>query len=145
MQPDCDEAFAKHHQLRSHLCTAHAPPGTKPYQCSHEGCTKSFSTNQHLRTHLRVHNGKRQFSYLCIAFFINLTQISDIHACKLHVSPHPTAPQFSIRHGLLCNTTSVLPTRLRVHIPRVTAEVLHHRRGSVPTKSFINSETRRHS
>ncbi|KAF8995512.1 hypothetical protein BDQ17DRAFT_1311014 [Cyathus striatus] len=58
----CNEAFAKHHQLRSHFCTAHAPPGTKPYRCDHDGCTKSFDTNQHLRAHLKTHDSKR---YLC--------------------------------------------------------------------------------
>lgn len=47
----------KHHQLREHLCTAHAPPGTKPYMCEHSGCTKSFSTNQKLRTHMKIHDG----------------------------------------------------------------------------------------
>lgn len=36
----------------------HALPGTKPYQCEHQGCTQSFSTNQHLRTHTKVHNGE---------------------------------------------------------------------------------------
>ncbi|KAJ7647532.1 transcription factor iiia [Roridomyces roridus] len=61
-ETDCPEAFAKHHQLRTHKCTVHAPPGTKPYQCDHEGCTQSFSTNQHLRTHSKVHNEKR---YTC--------------------------------------------------------------------------------
>jgi len=59
---NCLEAFAKHHQLRAHKCTVHAAPGTKPFQCEHEGCTQSFATNQHLRTHSRVHNEKR---YTC--------------------------------------------------------------------------------
>ncbi|KAJ3733838.1 hypothetical protein DFJ43DRAFT_994538 [Lentinula guzmanii] len=62
-EPDCNEDFAKHHQLRSHICSVHSPSGTKPYPCSHEGCTKSFDTSQHLRTHLRVHNDKR---YTCV-------------------------------------------------------------------------------
>ncbi|KAK7045678.1 hypothetical protein VNI00_007511 [Paramarasmius palmivorus] len=61
-EPECDEVFSKHHQLRTHKCTVHAPPGTKPYQCAHPGCTQSFSTNQHLRTHQKVHNDKR---YTC--------------------------------------------------------------------------------
>ncbi|THV06098.1 hypothetical protein K435DRAFT_816192 [Dendrothele bispora CBS 962.96] len=62
-EPDCMEVFAKHHQLRTHICTVHAPPGTKPYRCEHEGCDKSFSMNQHLRTHMKVHNEKR---YTCV-------------------------------------------------------------------------------
>ncbi|PPQ89706.1 hypothetical protein CVT25_014107 [Psilocybe cyanescens] len=60
---DCLEAFSKHHLLRAHICSEHAPPGTKPYRCSHEGCTKSFDTNQHLRTHQKTHDDKR---YTCV-------------------------------------------------------------------------------
>ncbi|KAF4598500.1 Strongly-conserved Zn-finger binding protein (TFIIIA) [Pleurotus pulmonarius] len=59
---DCEEAFAKHHQLRTHMCTVHAPPGTKPYQCTQAGCSKSFSTNQKLRAHTKTHDDKR---YMC--------------------------------------------------------------------------------
>jgi general transcription factor IIIA len=54
---DCYEAFFKHHQLRSHIATAHSPPGTKSYICSHDGCIKSFSTNQKLKAHAKVHEG----------------------------------------------------------------------------------------
>jgi len=57
----CDEAFAKHHQLRAHICASHAPPGTKPYHCEHEGCLKSFNTNQHLRAHQKTHDGVLSF------------------------------------------------------------------------------------
>ena len=53
----CSAAFLKHHQLRGHMASEHAPPGTKPYRCNHEDCTKSFSTNQKLRAHLKVHEG----------------------------------------------------------------------------------------
>lgn len=53
----------KHHHLRTHMCTVHAPPGTKPFQCTHQGCTKSFDTKQHLHTHSKVHDDKR---YTCV-------------------------------------------------------------------------------
>ncbi|EIW78739.1 hypothetical protein CONPUDRAFT_60762 [Coniophora puteana RWD-64-598 SS2] len=62
LEPGCDEAFSKHHQLRSHVCDVHAPPGTKPYQCDHPSCSKSFSTNQKLRSHLKMHDDRR---YTC--------------------------------------------------------------------------------
>jgi general transcription factor IIIA len=57
LEADCDESFAKQYQLRNHICTAHAPAGTKPYICTHPGCTKSFSTNQKLNAHSKVHEG----------------------------------------------------------------------------------------
>lgn len=53
----CDAAFSKHHQLRHHICTVHSPPGTKPYRCEHDGCVKSFATNQKLRAHMKTHDG----------------------------------------------------------------------------------------
>ena len=53
----CAAEFLKHHQLRAHMASEHAPYGTKPYQCDHGDCTKSFSTNQKLRAHLKVHEG----------------------------------------------------------------------------------------
>lgn len=65
-EDSCDEAFAKHHQLRAHICTSHAPPGTKPYRCDHGGCTRSFSTNQKLRTHSKVHDGN---AFILLAAF----------------------------------------------------------------------------
>ncbi|KAF5383468.1 hypothetical protein D9757_006185 [Collybiopsis confluens] len=34
---DCDKNFAKHHQLRAHMLSVHAPPDTKPYRCLHAG------------------------------------------------------------------------------------------------------------
>ncbi|KAF8141285.1 hypothetical protein EV363DRAFT_1425422 [Boletus edulis] len=36
--------------------------GTKPYICSHPGCTKSFAMNQQLRSHVKTHDDKR---YTC--------------------------------------------------------------------------------
>jgi uncharacterized Zn-finger protein len=53
----CTAAFPKHHQLRAHMASEHAPSGTKPYQCDHGDCTKSFNTNQKLQAHLKVHEG----------------------------------------------------------------------------------------
>lgn len=56
------EDFSKHHQLRVHLSTAHDVEAFKPYECDHPGCTKSFSTNQKLRAHLKTHDDRR---YTC--------------------------------------------------------------------------------
>jgi len=42
---------------------AHAPPGTKPYRCDHEGCSKSFNTNQHLHTHQKTHDSTLKTEY----------------------------------------------------------------------------------
>ena len=54
----CDKAFNKHHQLRSHIAEAHSPEGTKPFLCEHEGCDLSFATGAKLRTHQKVHEGE---------------------------------------------------------------------------------------
>ncbi|KAG8726278.1 Strongly-conserved Zn-finger binding protein (TFIIIA), partial [Ceratobasidium sp. 428] len=52
----CPAAFMKHGALRVHNSEAHAPPGTKPYQCEHPACSQSFTTNQKLKIHARVHD-----------------------------------------------------------------------------------------
>ncbi|KIM33755.1 hypothetical protein M408DRAFT_60486 [Serendipita vermifera MAFF 305830] len=59
---DCTEAFMKHNQLRAHFASAHCPPGTKNLRCEHEGCSKSFSTSQKLKAHIKVHQENR---YAC--------------------------------------------------------------------------------
>ncbi|QRW16826.1 C2H2 zinc finger [Rhizoctonia solani] len=47
------------------ITTSHSrqsSPGTKPYRCEHTGCTKSFATNQKLKSHTKVHDATR---YAC--------------------------------------------------------------------------------
>ncbi|THH12074.1 hypothetical protein EW145_g244 [Phellinidium pouzarii] len=58
----CPESFAKQYQLRSHTVTSHYPPGTKPYLCEYSECTKSFSTNQKFKAHVKIHEERR---YVC--------------------------------------------------------------------------------
>ncbi|KAF8677527.1 Zinc finger, C2H2 type [Rhizoctonia solani] len=58
----CTLAFGKHNALRRHIADSHSSPGTKPYRCEHTGCTKSFATNQKLKSHTKVHDATR---YAC--------------------------------------------------------------------------------
>jgi general transcription factor IIIA len=60
--PHCEMAYAKHHQLRTHIASSHSPPGTKPFKCTHENCTWSFPTSQKLKVHQKTHGGDR---YMC--------------------------------------------------------------------------------
>ena len=77
----CTAAFPKHHQLRAHIASEHAPSGTKPYQCDHGDCTKSFSTNQKLHAHLKVHEGTGVWFYaMFYPYLIALLKKSDIRA-----------------------------------------------------------------
>ncbi|KIP12588.1 hypothetical protein PHLGIDRAFT_61571 [Phlebiopsis gigantea 11061_1 CR5-6] len=81
----CDASFLKHHQLREHICSAHAPTGTKPYRCEHAGCDKSFLTNQKLRGHTKTHDDKR---YACV------------HASCLSTSPTYFPTWTALQHHL---------------------------------------------
>ncbi|KAI0043129.1 hypothetical protein FA95DRAFT_1563607 [Auriscalpium vulgare] len=115
---ECGAAFLKHHQLRAHLATEHAPPGTKPYQCEHAGCTKSFPTAQKLTAHGKVHNEKR---YTCVhaacvsteTFFATWTALQH-HNRTAHP---PTCPHESC-NGRVFATRGGLRGHLKVHEQR---------------------------
>ena len=84
---DCDEVFSKHHQLRTHLCEVHSPPGTKPYICSHPGCTKSFPTNRNLRGHMKTHDGMDYVSTLKWSYIDIFTSDKRYTCSHLHCLP----------------------------------------------------------
>lgn len=56
----CDLTFPKTHLLREHFAASHLPEGTKPFVCSHDGCGRSFSMKQQLKTHEKTHD--REFT-----------------------------------------------------------------------------------
>lgn len=47
----CAEAFAKHNQLRKHMC---GHTGERPHPCTVEGCTSAFQWPFQLRKHVQV-------------------------------------------------------------------------------------------
>ncbi|KAA1477311.1 hypothetical protein DENSPDRAFT_875196 [Dentipellis sp. KUC8613] len=127
----CPAAFLKHHQLRAHAATEHAPPGTKPYQCEHEGCTKSFSTNQKLRTHAKVHNETR---YTCShdsclsapstssaqTFYPTWT------ALQHHVrTAHPPTCSHPSCNGKVFTTQKGLRAHMKIHDLRDAEDAMH--------------------
>ncbi|GAA5961772.1 hypothetical protein JCM8115_001412 [Rhodotorula mucilaginosa] len=59
----CGQHFRKHRDLRNHTAETHAPPGTKPFMCTHPGCTNSFNQSAHLKSHLKTHDLSR---YACL-------------------------------------------------------------------------------
>ncbi|KAH9937572.1 uncharacterized protein B0H18DRAFT_867289 [Fomitopsis serialis] len=111
-EPSCEATFAKQYQLREHICSTHAPPGTKSYPCDHAGCTKSFATNQKLRAHTKTHDGRR---YTCVhtpclaspgnppTYFANWTALQH-HMRTAHppTCPYPTCggKTFTAQKGL---------------------------------------------
>ncbi|KIK68994.1 hypothetical protein GYMLUDRAFT_91402 [Collybiopsis luxurians FD-317 M1] len=121
-EPDCDEFFAKHHQLRTHLATVHAPAGTKPYRCTYTGCTKSFETNQKLRTHARTHNEKR---YTCVHVNCLPTLERSIvfyptwSALQQHTrTAHPPTCTHPSCNGRVFSTAGNLRAHLKLHAER---------------------------
>jgi len=55
----CNEEFAKHGQLRRHVCLH---TGKKPYPCTEEGCTSAFDYPSMFKNHIdRVHKGIKKW------------------------------------------------------------------------------------
>ncbi|RXK35101.1 hypothetical protein M231_07653 [Tremella mesenterica] len=77
----CTQTFNKAHHLREHsLC--HLPPGTKPFQCTQNGCGASFSMKAHLKAHEKTHDGEFKDS---LYYLSHRPQFSP----KLPSSSHP--------------------------------------------------------
>ena len=117
----CPAAFPKHHQLRAHTASEHAPSGTKPYQCDHGDCTKSFSTNQKLHAHLKVHEGIwRPVPHYAYPYLIALLKKGGIRARILPAEPNLS--QHFILPGLHCSIISVRHIRRLVLAKSVRGE-----------------------
>ncbi|KAI0793395.1 hypothetical protein C8Q75DRAFT_559342 [Abortiporus biennis] len=118
-EPSCNASFAKHHQLRSHICTTHSPPGTKPYLCEHSNCSKSFDTNQKLRSHMKTHDAKR---YSCThpscmgSKGVNALYFQTWSSLQEHmrIAHPPTCPHPSC-NGRIFKQQSGLRLHLKVH------------------------------
>ncbi|RPD63072.1 hypothetical protein L227DRAFT_473071, partial [Lentinus tigrinus ALCF2SS1-6] len=121
-ESNCDAAFAKHHQLREHICTVHSPPGTKPYRCVHLGCTKSFTTNQKLTAHAKTHDDKR---YTCVHEScvppegVEATYYPTWSALQHHTrTAHPPTCPYSSCNGKTFTQQKGLRAHLKIHAQR---------------------------
>ncbi|KAH9944495.1 uncharacterized protein BXZ73DRAFT_87378 [Epithele typhae] len=118
----CDQAFAKHHQLRDHVASVHSPPGTKPYKCTHSGCTKSFATNQKLNGHQKTHDDKR---YTCThqsclpASGTDPTYYATWSALQHHTrTVHPPTCPYPSCNGKTFSQQKGLRAHLKIHAQR---------------------------
>lgn len=55
---ECQLEFRKHHLLRTHIAEVHSTPGTKPFPCTHDGCSQSFRYPYELKAHLKTHDSR---------------------------------------------------------------------------------------
>lgn len=113
-EPDCGTSFMKNYQLRDHICTAHAPPGTKPYRCEHKDCTKSFTTSQKLRAHAKIHDGT------CISYDQPDTStivMSELVSDKRYTCIHPDCLPTPDNSPNYLPTWSALQHHLRIAHP----------------------------
>ncbi|KAI0245720.1 hypothetical protein BJV78DRAFT_1287293 [Lactifluus subvellereus] len=130
----CVATFLKHHQLRAHMVGEHAPPGTKPYQCDRGDCTKSFSTNQKLSAHLKVHEEKR---YTCVNSVCRAAPESAYYptwtALQHHIrASHPPTCAHEECAGRTFSAQKGLRTHLKLHEQRALEDAMseHEHGGS---------------
>ncbi|ETS85147.1 hypothetical protein PFICI_03172 [Pestalotiopsis fici W106-1] len=62
--PTCGGAFRNRFRLNAHLETHKPRKDRKMYQCTHEGCTRTFTTKGNLTQHMMVHEEVREL-YPC--------------------------------------------------------------------------------
>ncbi|WVQ75651.1 hypothetical protein IAR50_005280 [Cryptococcus sp. DSM 104548] len=113
----CDAMFNKHILLREHVVVAHMPAGTKPFICSHDDCSASFSMKAHLKTHEKTHDPKR-FTCAHPSHTDELPIFSKWSEFQKHMTDAhpPTCP-----HAECLNRTFKSNQRLRDHL-KVHAE-----------------------
>ncbi|XP_069499500.1 zinc finger X-linked protein ZXDA-like isoform X2 [Ambystoma mexicanum] len=61
-QADCRKTFDKKHKLKLHLLTQHTSEEQRPFRCSVEGCSWSFTTAYKLKRHLQSHGNLRPYT-----------------------------------------------------------------------------------
>ena len=123
----CEASFVKHHQLREHICTTHAPPGTKPYRCEYPGCGKSFLTNQKLRGHAKTHDGESNPEYQP-TILTNMSQTRGIRVFMRHALLRRMGRWHTIPPGRPSSTIFAPRTRQLARTLRATVKPSSHRR-----------------
>ncbi|CEL56273.1 Transcription factor IIIA OS=Schizosaccharomyces pombe (strain 972 / ATCC 24843) GN=sfc2 PE=2 SV=1 [Rhizoctonia solani AG-1 IB] len=117
----CPLAFAKHGALRLHTAETHSPPGTKPYQCEHAGCTQSFATNQKLKAHVKVHDATRYACAHrdCSSDTSNTAQFPTWSLLQEHMrSAHPPICPYQVCNGRTFTSSKGLRGHLKTHRDR---------------------------
>ncbi|EIW72036.1 hypothetical protein TREMEDRAFT_72635 [Tremella mesenterica DSM 1558] len=146
----CTQTFNKAHHLREHsLC--HLPPGTKPFQCTQNGCGASFSMKAHLKAHEKTHDATR---YTCShpshVIFPSFPTWSSLQS-HLHSAHPPTCP-YDQCGGRIFKNHQRLRDHLKVHeqqtldlgnlVPIPTSQTLSTRADHVDDSSVVKESRR---
>lgn len=82
----CVKKFVTNGELNSHVSHIHSKE--KPYLCLYTGCTRAFTTNLSLQTHMRAHSGDRLFKCTdcgkCLSTSSSLHEHKRIHTGVYH-------------------------------------------------------------
>ncbi|XP_004715504.1 zinc finger X-linked protein ZXDB, partial [Echinops telfairi] len=108
-EAQCEQTFAKKHQLKVHLLTHNSSQGQRPFKCPLVGCGWTFTTSYKLKRHLQSHDKLRPFDCPAEGCGKSFTTVYNL---KAHMKGHEQENSFKCE---VCEESFPTQAKLGVH------------------------------
>ncbi|XP_077002768.1 zinc finger X-linked protein ZXDB [Tamandua tetradactyla] len=108
-EAQCEQTFARKHQLKVHLLTHSNSQGQRPFRCSLGGCGWTFTTSYKLKRHLQSHDKLRPFGCPAEGCGKSFTTVYNL---KAHMKGHEQENSFKCE---VCEESFPTQAKLSTH------------------------------